>query len=325
MQTPLALEKQCSVIDRPRLRRRLPNIVAGLIATIGIGLFAHSQDVPPAGLRVQLLDPRNSLYALYGLGGNALMLERDNDVLLVDAKSTAAGDAMWQAARAVADKPIHTIIFTHAHADHTGGWHSLKDLTRILIHERAAASLDSRILSTNGRAPSIERVQDHLTLGAGGQQIELHYFGRGHTDGDLVVVFPESRLAHLGDLFPAKAAPSIDLEHGGSGLILPETLARTVAALKARGVRRISTGHDVGAVPPKSLLGDLMTIEDLEEYAAFTADLRDLVRTGFKSGKSVEAIAVESALVGRYKTYDLTNAAASVATIYRELQVNSMQ
>ena len=50
--------------------------------------------------------------------------------------------------------------------------------------------------------------------------------------GDLVVVFPQKRLAHLGDLFPGKAAPSIDTANGGSAVELPRTLARIVAELK---------------------------------------------------------------------------------------------
>src|SRR6266478_5862913 len=54
---------------------------------------------------------------------------------------------------------------------------------------------------------TIQSVTDQLSLLDGLDRIDLYYFGRGHTDGDLVVVFPEKRLVHLGDLFPSKAAP----------------------------------------------------------------------------------------------------------------------
>ena len=55
-------------------------------------------------------------------------------------------------------------------------------------------------------------------------------------------MFPQKRLAHLGDLFPGKAAPSIDTANGGSAVELPRTLARIVAELK--DVVRVTTGHD---------------------------------------------------------------------------------
>ena len=45
---------------------------------------------------------------------------------------------------------------------------------------------------------------DRLALTSGADQIELYYFGPGHTDGDAVVVFPGARLAYFGDLFPGK-------------------------------------------------------------------------------------------------------------------------
>ena len=55
---------------------------------------------------------------------------------------------------------------------------------------------------------------------------DLLHFGPAHTDGDIVVVFPEKRTAYLGELFPDKAAPVIDTANGGSGVAFPETWPR---------------------------------------------------------------------------------------------------
>ena len=43
-----------------------------------------------------------------------------------------------------------------------------------------------------------------MTLGSGADQIDLHYFGRGHTNGDAWVVFPALRVVHAGDIFSGK-------------------------------------------------------------------------------------------------------------------------
>jgi len=43
-------------------------------------------------------------------------------------------------------------------------------------------------------------VQDQLTLRRGKRTIDIRYFGRGHTSGDLVVYLPKERIAITGDL-----------------------------------------------------------------------------------------------------------------------------
>jgi glyoxylase-like metal-dependent hydrolase (beta-lactamase superfamily II) len=40
----------------------------------------------------------------------------------------------------------------------------------------------------------------------GGKEVHIRYFGRGHTDGDAVVYFPDLKVVHTGDLFLARAA-----------------------------------------------------------------------------------------------------------------------
>ena len=57
---------------------------------------------------------------------------------------------------------------------------------------------------------------DRMTLGSGADQIDLHYFGRGHTNGDAWVVFPALRVVHAGDIFSGKNIPLLDTNNGGS-------------------------------------------------------------------------------------------------------------
>ena len=59
--------------------------------------------------------------------------------------------------------------------------------------------------------------KDRMTLGSGNDRIELHYFGRGHTNGDAWVVFPALKIAHAGDIFSGKNIPLLDAVNGGSG------------------------------------------------------------------------------------------------------------
>jgi glyoxylase-like metal-dependent hydrolase (beta-lactamase superfamily II) len=168
-------------------------------------------------------------------------------------------------------------------------------------------------------------VADRLTLLDGLDRLDLYYFGRGHTDGDLVVVFPEKRLAHLGDLFPSKAAPFIDVANGGSGVAFPETLARAVAEIK--GVNRVTTGHDEASLMPQDAGAGsaifanprTMTWNDLQEYADFNRDFLGAVQAAIKAGKTAAEAAGTLQLPDRYKGYDMQQAKANVEKIYREL------
>ena len=60
--------------------------------------------------------------------------------------------------------------------------------------------------------------KDKMTLGSGADQIDLYYFGRGHTNGDAWVVFPALRVVHAGDIFSGKNLPLLDANNGGSGV-----------------------------------------------------------------------------------------------------------
>ena len=89
--------------------------------------------------------------------------------------------------------------------------------------------------------------RDTLTLGSGDDQIDLYYFGAGHTNGDTFIVFPALRVMHAGDMFAWQDAPFLDRNNGGSGVAFPQTLAKAVAAISQRRY-----GH------PRPYTGDVM-------------------------------------------------------------------
>ena len=126
-------------------------------------------------------------------------------------------------------------------------------------------------------------------MGSGKDQIDLYYFGRGHTNGDTFVVFPALRTMHVGDMFAWKALPYIDPDNGGSVVEQPKSLARAAAV---RNVDTIINGH----IP-------VGTIKDLQEYAAFTADFVAFAERSLKAGKSAEQAAKEYTVDPKYKGY----------------------
>jgi glyoxylase-like metal-dependent hydrolase (beta-lactamase superfamily II) len=135
--------------------------------------------------------------------------------------------------------------------------------------------------------------KDKLTVGSGKDQIDLYYFGRGHTNGDTFVVFPSLRTMHVGDIFAWKALPFVDTDNGGSVVEQPDTLAKAAATVK--NVDTIINGH----IP-------VGTFNDLREYADFTKDFVDFARASMKAGKTPEQAAGEYKVAPRFKGYVVT-------------------
>ena len=70
---------------------------------------------------IQTLNAFDVLYVLSGGGANSLALIGDDGIVLIDSKAAAMTPQMLEAIRGVSDKPVTTIVNSHAHADHTEG------------------------------------------------------------------------------------------------------------------------------------------------------------------------------------------------------------
>jgi len=282
-----------------------------------VAVAAAQTPQPLDALRTQSLGVSDNLYLVSGAGGNGLLMTGDDGVVLVDTKLAGRGRQLVEIASSISDQPVTTVIYTHAHADHTGGGREIAGVRRIVAHENAKASME-RMEAFRGVPQFLPNttLKDKLSLGEGRDRIDLYYFGAGHTNGDIVVAFPGKRLAYVGDLFPGKSMPVIDAANGGSGVAWPETLARMVAELK--DIPRIIPGHAVS--PQGSPLGRWITMADLQEYANFTRDFLMEVQVAFKAGKTVDEAAAGLKLAERYPAYNFDNARASVQAIYGELK-----
>ena len=152
--------------------------------------------------------------------------------------------------------------------------------------------------------------KDTMSLGSGNDRIDLHYFGRGHTNGDAWVVFPSLRIMHAGDIFSGKNVPLLDAVNGGSGVAIPDTLARAFSSVK--NVDTIISGHSTQ-----------MTMGDLKEYSDFNRDFLMAVQEGKKAGKSVDDIASTWKIPAKYAGYAAPAAArlkSNVQVVFDELK-----
>jgi glyoxylase-like metal-dependent hydrolase (beta-lactamase superfamily II) len=137
--------------------------------------------------------------------------------LLVDTGSSPAqGRAIRASLAAVTDKPLTAVVVTHWHYDHAFGLAAHSDIPRIAhesVHVRLASdesAAEAQRLGVKpeelGR-PNVE-IAVATAIDLGERRVEIAHLGRGHTDGDLVVVVPDADLLFAGDLIESAGPPS---------------------------------------------------------------------------------------------------------------------
>ncbi len=176
----------------------------------------------------------DDLWVLRGFGGNTAVLRTRAGTVVVDTMTFGIqGDHIRETARELTGMPTVMVINTHYHLDHTHGNPAFEPGTRVLSTERTLKYLltvDADFWQ-GGAAELMpnETFSDRQTLFVGDKKIDLVHPGPGHTDGDLVVIFVDEGVAHLGDLFFNGHYPNIDLEAGGTVQGWPETLDKVLA------------------------------------------------------------------------------------------------
>ena len=300
------------------MKRRL--VLGSLIAVGALSLAVTAQQPAPMVIEVDKL--KDNLFVLRGGGGNTAVFVQANGVTVVDTKNPGWGQPLLAKIREITNKPVTTIINTHTHGDHVSGNVDFAENVDVVTHVNTAANMKKMAAVTGipnapvnvfaqsgGRGLAKRTFTDTLTLGSGNDRVDLHYFGRGHTNGDAWVLFPALRVLHGGDIFSGKNVPLLDYNNGGSGVEIPDTLMKAYTAT-AKSVDSIITGHST-----------VMTPADLREYADFNRDFLNAVREGKKAGKSAEEIAKSWTMPAKYKGYGTPQPArlqSNIENIYKE-------
>jgi glyoxylase-like metal-dependent hydrolase (beta-lactamase superfamily II) len=265
------------------MRRILPLLAAAFIASSAAVYPVAGQPPPRPPLGIEKV--ADNLYVIMGSGGNVGVLVTDEGVVLVDAKFEQDYEGITAQVKTVTDKPVKYVINTHHHADHSGGNVRFIEVAEIISHKNARANI---VGQKQGSAPQNLRparivFTDETSIFLGGVEVRARYFGRGHTNGDVVVYFPAQRVVHLGDLM-AGVTPLIDYAGGGSIVEWSRTVDGAMAALE---FETVIPGH--GAVTSRA---GLQTYRD--NVVKLRTDVTNLIRQG-KSQEDVRAF-----LAGQY-------------------------
>jgi glyoxylase-like metal-dependent hydrolase (beta-lactamase superfamily II) len=206
------------------MRRRL--LAIGLAAFVGAslaGVQALTQQQQAPALTIDKV--KDGLYNVVGSGGNVAVLVTNEGVILVDDKFEQNYDAIMERVKSVTNQPVKYVFNTHYHADHSGGNVKFLPTAEIISTRNARTNILEKKQPNTPPSLMPARVvfTEETSVFLGGKEVRARHFGRGHTNGDAVIYFPDLRTVHLGDLM-AGTSPLIDYNGGGSVVEWTKTL-----------------------------------------------------------------------------------------------------
>lgn len=209
---------------------------------------------------------------------------------------------------------LKLVINTHHHYDHTGGNHAFAGKVDHLAHPKAIERIKAQIElyrknatasimkleasdkpSDKGRAaifrqefgdkisawdastfaPTRAMKGQKEALQIGSIKLELHHFGAGHTDNDIVVRLPDHNVLHMGDLLFNRIWPYFDVPSGANTAGWINSCKQAIALCDNDTV--IVPGH-----------GELTDVEALRRQIALFEDLAPKAVAAVKAGQSRE-------------------------------------
>ena len=212
-------------------------VVAGILAA---ARPAAEQAVSPERLAeltaIRPVPGKNGLYVIPGYdggvtGGNVAVRVTNDGVILVDNKFPHSFAMISSEVRKVTSLPVKYVLDTHHHGDHAGSNADFMAIAEVISHRNARGNM---VRNNQPGAPRIV-FGNETAVFLGGAEAQAHHFGRGHTNGDAVIYFPDLKTIHTGDLFiwgqrsdGSALSPFMDYNNGGSGLAWTATLDRVL-------------------------------------------------------------------------------------------------
>lgn len=271
-------------------------LVLGTLLMFGTLVAAGAQQPADAPKVVEVEKVKENLFVLRGGGGNTAVFVTAAGVTVVDAKNPGWGTPILEKIKTLTSKPVTMLINTHTHGDHVSGNVEFPASVEVVAHANTKANMEKMPIFKEhaGRGMAKKTFTDKMTIGKGADQIDLYYFGPGHTNGDAWVVFPALRTVHAGDIFAGKNLPLIDVANGGSQLQIADTLTKAYNGIK--NVDTIVNGH----MPVQT------TWADLKEFADFNREITSWMQAELKAGKTPEQAAAAFTFPTKYQGYSST-------------------
>jgi len=228
------------------------------------------------------------IHVLFGIGGNVVASVGDQGVLMVDSQFPQMIPRISAAIAELGGDGVDFTINTHWHFDHAdgnpllgreGSWIVSHINSRRMMAGEHDVNLVGMIYTQPPSAKEAMPVitySDHMQFHFNNETIDLMNFGPAHTTGDTAVLFRDSNVVHMGDVFFA-SYPFIDAGNGGDLNGMIRFCKKVLKQLDEDSI--VVPGH-----------GPVLGYDDMVAYVSMLETVRDRISDMIDEGKSLEDV-----------------------------------
>ncbi len=251
-----------------------------LIVFSSVILRAQEREIPPLTLEKV---SENIYQILGGSGANGGVIIGESEILVIDSKMTEESvNQTIESIKGLTGEEIKYLVNTHSDGDHIMGNRYFPGSVTFIAHRNCR---DDFFKENFGResdwdepefypfTPSLT-FKENLNIWLGKEKVELHYFGIGHTTGDIVVYHPEHKLAFIGDLYFSGRPQLIHSNKNGNSFEYIKTLTKMLETLDAE---TFLSGHS-----------DPVGRDEIEEHIQAMVERQNKVKELLSQDKTLE-------------------------------------
>lgn len=221
--------------------------------------------------------------------GNVVACTGPDGLLIVDSKAGFSGELLRMALIEIYKGPVKYLVNSHCHFDHVDGNRLFAEGGATIIAHKATYDYMTQpqqramfggdpypALTPETGLPNVT-FADVLDMHINGTRIQMLHLGPGHTGGDVITVFTNENIIHVGDLMFNGMYPYIGIDNGGSLNSMIETGAKVTELMDDETV--VVPGH--GPVTNKEIFLD---------YNKMLTQVRDNIVKAISEGKTLEEV-----------------------------------
>lgn len=271
--------------------RLTSSLIFVLLALLSVPLAAQ-QDL--SEVKIEAKKVAGNVYILTGAGGNLGASVGEDGIILIDDQYAPLAPRIQAALSELSERDVLYVLNTHWHGDHTGGNEFFGEIAPVVSHHNvrkrlAEGSAARNIEPAPAEALPVLTFGDDLTLHFNGEEIRAIHLPHGHTDGDIVIWFPESNVIHMGDHYFNGMFPFIDLASGGSVRGMIRNVASVIEMIPADA--QVIPGH-----------GKLSNVAELKTYLSMLEETSAVVSRAIDEGMTIEQMK-EAGLLAKWENW----------------------
>jgi len=256
---------------------------------------------------------------------NAGIIIGDDSVLVIDSlRVPSFARDLIQDVKTITDKPIGFVIDTHSHWDHSWGNEEFPDAT-IIGHKNCYAEMidvewneewRKKVVSSNDPwseegnlvniTPPNMTFETSMQLYFGGRELDLKYFGRAHTSGDIYIHLPKEKIVFTGDVAQDGGVPYL-------GDCYPADWPETDNQLASLPIEKFMSGHGP--------IGDHNALVEAKDFIHTLVDsVKHAIADGQDSSQASKYVINEmSPKYGDWRSFDRIG--ENLPSVYDKLKV----